>query len=137
MYDATDLVLENIIVDGSTYSQRGDVDNAYKSLTSFEFILILYLMREIIGITEVLCQTLQQQSQDIVNVMCLVCSTKGVIQNLRENVTSFCEKHDIEVPNFRASYVARQGRSHHQKDHITMEHYLRVEIFFVTIDKQL
>ena len=40
--------------------------------------------------------------------MRLVCSTKGLIQNLREsgwdkllkNVTSFCEKHDIEVPNF-------------------------------------
>ncbi|XP_027941243.1 zinc finger MYM-type protein 1-like [Vigna unguiculata] len=115
MYDATCLVLEKITVDGSTYSQRGDADNAYKSLTSFEFILILYLMREIMGITDVLCQALQQQSQDIVNVMRLVCSTKGLIQNLRENgwdkllknVTSFCEKHDIEVPNFGASYVAR------------------------------
>jgi len=75
--------------------------------------------------------------------MHLVCSTKGLIQNLRENgwdkllknVTSFCEKHAIEVSNFGASYVARQGRSRHQKDHITMEHYLRVEIFFITIDK--
>ena len=85
MYDATCLVLEKNIVDGSTYSQRGDADNAYKSLTSFEFILILYLMREIMGITNVLCQALQQQSQDIVNVMCLVCSTKGLLQNLREN----------------------------------------------------
>jgi len=145
MYDATCLVLEKITVDGSTYSQRGDIDNAYKSLTSFEFILILYLMREIMGITDVLCQALQQQSQDIINVMCLVCSIKGLIQNMRENgwdkllknVTFFCKKYDIEVPNFGASYVARQGRSHHQKDHITMEHYLRVEIFFVTIDKQL
>nr|KYP70421.1 hypothetical protein KK1_009638 [Cajanus cajan] len=77
--------------------------------------------------------------------MHLVRSTKTLIQNLREegwdkllkNVTSFCEKHDIEVPQFSASYVARQGRSRHQKDHITVEHYLRVEIFFVTIDKQL
>ncbi|XP_020239775.1 uncharacterized protein LOC109818657 [Cajanus cajan] len=145
MYDATCSVLEKIIVDGSTYSQRGDADNAYKSLTSFEFILILHLMREIMGITDVLCQALQQQSQDVVNAMHLVRSTKTLIQNLREegwdkllkNVTSFCEKHDIEVPQFSASYVARQGRSRHQKDHITVEHYLRVEIFFVTIDKQL
>jgi len=37
------------------------------------------------GITYVLCQALQKQSQDIVNVMRLVCSTKGLIQNLREN----------------------------------------------------
>jgi len=74
MYDATSLVLEKNIVDGSTYSQRGDADNAYKNLTSFEFILIMYLMREIMGIIDVLCQALQQQSQDIVNVMRLVCS---------------------------------------------------------------
>ena len=38
---------------------------------------------------------------------------------------------------FGASYVARQGRSRHQKDHIIVEHYFKVEIFFVTIDKQL
>ena len=84
MYDATCLVLEKNIVDGFTYSQRSDADNAYKSLTSFEFILILYLMREIMGIIDVLCQALQQQSQDISNVMHLVCSTKGLIQNLRK-----------------------------------------------------
>ena len=139
--DATCSVLEIITIDGSTYSQSGDVDNAYKSLTSFEFILIFYLMREIRGITDFLCQALQQQYQDIVNVMHLVCFTKGLIQNLREigwdkllkNVTSFYEKHDIEVPHFGASYIARQGCSCHQKDHITVEYYLRVEIFFVTI----
>jgi len=36
-------------------------------------------------ITNVLCQALQQKSQDIVNAIRLVCSTKGLIQNLREN----------------------------------------------------
>ena len=61
------------------------------------------LMREIMRIINVLRQTLQQQYQDKVNIMRLVCSTKGLIQNLRENgwdkllknVASFCEKHDI------------------------------------------
>ena len=47
--------------------------------------MILYLMREIMRITNVLCQALQQKSQDIVNAIRLVCSTKGLIQNLREN----------------------------------------------------
>ena len=41
------------------------------------------------------------------------------------------------MPNFGASYVARPGRSQHQKDHTTMEHYLRVEIFVVTIAKEV
>jgi len=51
MYGATCSILEKIIVDGSTYSQCDDVDSAYNSLTSFEFIFILHLMREIMGIT--------------------------------------------------------------------------------------
>lgn len=86
-----------------------------------------------------------QQSHDIVNAMHLGHSTKALIQNLREdcwdkllkNVTSFYEKHDIKVPQFNAPYVARQGHSHHQKDNITIDHYFRVEVFFITIDKQL
>jgi len=45
------------------------------------------------------------------------------------------EKHDIKVSQFGASYVTRQQCSRHQKVLITMEHYLRVEIFFITIDK--
>ena len=41
LYNASCLVLQKIIVDGSTYSQRGDVDAALNMLSSFEFILIL------------------------------------------------------------------------------------------------
>lgn len=62
------------------YSQRGDAHNAYKSLTSFEFRLILYLMRETIGIIDVHCQATQQQSRDIVNVMYLVCLQKHLFK---------------------------------------------------------
>ncbi|XP_029149696.1 uncharacterized protein [Arachis hypogaea] len=145
MYGATLTVLQNIIVDGSTYSQRGDVDSAYNTLTSFEFVLILYLMKDIMEITDILCQALQKQSQDIVNVVQLVHSTKTLIQSMRDdrwgkllkNVKSFCEQHDILIPDLTASYVARQGRSRHQKYNITVEHYFRVEIFVVTINKQL
>jgi len=39
MYNVTCSIPEKNIVDGSTYCQHGDVDNAYKILTSFEFIL--------------------------------------------------------------------------------------------------
>ena len=45
---------------GLTNKQRGDAEGAYQVLTSFEFILILHLMKEIMGITNVLCQALQQ-----------------------------------------------------------------------------
>ncbi|XP_057734390.1 uncharacterized protein LOC130949770 [Arachis stenosperma] len=137
MYGATLTVLQKVIVDGSTYFQHGDADSGYNTLTLFEFVLILHLMKDIMGITDILCQALQKQSQDIVNAVQLVHSTKTLIQSMRDdrweellkNVKSFCEQHDILIPDLTASYVARQGRSHHQKDLITVEHYFRVEIF--------
>jgi hypothetical protein len=59
MFDATCSVLEKIRREGATYSQCGDANAAYKMVTSFEFIFILHLMKEIMGITDVLCQALQ------------------------------------------------------------------------------
>ena len=52
------MVLQKIIVDGSTYSQRSDVDAAFNMLSSFEFILILHMMKKIMGIMDDLCQAL-------------------------------------------------------------------------------
>ena len=79
-------------------------------MTSFEFVFILHLMKETLGITNVLCQALQQQSQDIVNVIQLVATTKVLIQKLREEgwdsllneVKLICQQHHINVPNFNA-----------------------------------
>jgi len=58
-------------------------------------------------------------------------------QNLLKGVVFFCEQHDIDIPNFNSTYVARHSRFRHQKDHVTMEHHFRVNIFLVTVDKQL
>ncbi|XP_058734484.1 uncharacterized protein LOC131606207 [Vicia villosa] len=119
---------------GLNYASRGDADSAYNYLKSFDFIFILHLMKEIMGVTNMLCQALQQQSQDVVNDINLVCSTKTLIQELREDgwnklftcVKSFCEKHDIEIPDLDDVHSTTR-----------FEHYFRVEIFFTTIDKQL
>ena len=58
MFGPTCLVLENIKEDGSNYLQRGDANVAHKMINSFEFIFSLHLMKEIVGITDVLCQAL-------------------------------------------------------------------------------
>jgi precorrin-6B methylase 2 len=112
MFDATCLVLYTISKEGANYQQRGDAEGAYKVLTSFEFIFILHMMKEIMGITDILCQVLQKKSQDILNAMVLISTTKSLIQNLRENgwekllasVTSFCElcEFHINIPNMNA-----------------------------------
>ena len=99
MFDATCKVINTISEEGANYKQRDDAEGAYQVLTSFEFILILHLMKEIMGITKILCQVLQQHSQDLLNVMHLVSTTKSLIQELRDDgwepllasVISFCE----------------------------------------------
>jgi len=104
MYGATCLVLENIALNGSTYSQRGDAAFSFKLLMSFDFAFILHIVKNVMRITYVLCQALQQKSQDILNAMHLVTITKTLIQKLRddgwetllEEVTSFCKHQDIE-----------------------------------------
>jgi hypothetical protein len=84
IYSATCIVINTISKDGASYSQRGDVEATYLALTSFEFVFILLLMKQIIGIIDVLCRALQQQDQDFVNVMSLVSTTKSLIQKLRD-----------------------------------------------------
>jgi hypothetical protein len=143
LFNATCSELENIINEGSTYSQRGDANDAYKMIISFQFIFILHLMKEITGIIDGLCQHLQQKSQDILTAVKLVANTKKLIQKLRdedwdrllEEVVSFCKKFEIDIPDLSARYVQRRGR--HQRDHITMEHHYHFDIFNVTIDFQL
>nr|XP_023899115.1 uncharacterized protein LOC112010965 [Quercus suber] len=95
-------------------------ESAYDGLTSFEFVFILHLEKETIKITDKLCQALQSQSQDILNAMHLVSSTKALSQKFRDDgwdgllttVISFCEKHYIDVIGMNARYVARRGRTH-------------------------
>ncbi|KAJ9174848.1 hypothetical protein P3X46_013449 [Hevea brasiliensis] len=126
MFEATYLVLKIIIAEGATYSQRGDADYVYNVITSFEFVFILHLMKEILEITDDLCQALQRKSQDVLNAMCLVSTTKMLIQKMRESgwdsllesVKLFCKKHEIDIPNMNA-------------------HYNSVDVFIATIDSQL
>ena len=81
MYDASCTVLENIKNDRSaTNSLRGEAIGAYNAIRSFEFTFILHLLQEIMGVTDILCRKLQNKSQDILNAMNLVTTTKDVLQ---------------------------------------------------------
>ena len=145
MFTSTIEVLQNIIDDAIDGEHRVEVESVYEGLTSFEFVFILHLEKETIEIIDKLCQELQSQSQDILNVMHLVSSTKALIQKFRDDgwdgllttVISFCEKHCIDILDMNARYVERRGRACNQQDNITIEHHYRVNIFYATIDSQL
>jgi hypothetical protein len=147
LFRPTCSVLEIISKEGINYAQRGDVEAAYIVLSLFEFVLILHLMKQVMGFTNSLCQASQQNSQDILNAMTVVSTTKLFLQKLRneewepflDNVKSFCERNEIEVPNMNASYTRAWGRSHCQdeKSLIIMEHHFRIDIFITAIDFHL
>ena len=129
MYEATCFVLKKIAKEATNYSTSGNADSAYNYLKSFDFIFILHLMKEIMGITDVLCQALQLQAQDVVNVMFLVRNTKTLIEQLREdcwdkliaNVRSFCVRHDIEISDLDDLHSStRFGRSRLEENQVTI-----------------
>ncbi|KAK9714341.1 hypothetical protein RND81_06G087200 [Saponaria officinalis] len=84
MYNASCSVLQTVIKEGKG-AQRGEADKAYDDMTSFEFVLVLHIIIQILGITNDLCQALQIKSQDILNAMHLVSNTKILIQKLRDD----------------------------------------------------
>ncbi|XP_050256951.1 uncharacterized protein LOC126702324 [Quercus robur] len=145
MFTSTVEVLQNIIDDAINGEHRAKGESAYDGLTSFEFVFILHLEKEIMEITDKLCQALHSQSQGILNAMHLVLSTKALIQKFRDDgwdgllttVISFCEKHCIDILDMNARYVARRGRARNQQDNVTNKHHYRVNIFYATIYSQL
>ncbi|GFY98023.1 subtilase family protein [Actinidia rufa] len=145
MYGATIKVLQTIVEEGSSNSIRGEAGGALIAMRSFDFIFILHLMHRIMGITDLLCRVLQHKSLDILNAMDLVSTTKALLQTLRQDgfdtllmhVGSVCTQYDIEMPMMDARYKEFTGRSCQQRDHITMEHHYRVDIFNAVIDFQL
>jgi hypothetical protein len=119
MFNVVSLVLQNIAADSSVSANRADRDTSFSYLTSFEFIFILCMMRDILEITEYLDQALQKKTQDIVNAIRLVYSTKTLLEQLRSDngwenfickVIDFCMNHGISISNFDEIYILCGGR---------------------------
>ncbi|XP_034219023.1 zinc finger MYM-type protein 1-like [Prunus dulcis] len=98
----------------------------------------------ILGLTNDVSQALQKKDQEIVNAMALVKSCKEKLHWMRNNgidalveeVSSFCDKHHIDVPNMDEAFVL-PGRSRRNAPIKTNRHHYRVELFIYVIDEQL
>ena len=56
--------------------------------------------------------------------------------SLLDNVSSFCEKNEIDIPNMDDKFVVqKKGRC--KAPDITNLHHYRAEIFYIVIDMQL
>lgn len=145
LFDSTSSVLKNMMDNGLNGKIRGEALGTFKALRSFDFVFCLLLLAKTMGITNALCKSLQEQSQEIINDMNLVSSTKGRLEKLREGgwvdffatVVSFCDTYKINAPDFSARHMEGTGHKSQQQNCVTIEHYYRVEIFNAVIDFQL
>ena len=71
MFSAVVDVVE-IIEENGLSNQKVEAQSIMRSIISFEFVFALYLMKNILGITNELSIALQKKNQDIVNAMDLV-----------------------------------------------------------------
>ncbi|XP_025636151.1 uncharacterized protein [Arachis hypogaea] len=137
-------VLEYVEEDGNNSEQRAEACHLLNVIQSFEFIFNLHLMKNILGVTNELSQALQRNDQDIVNAMALVKVSKQRLQNIRndgwslllDEVSLFCDKHDITIPIMDDIFVS-QGRSRRKAQKISNLHHFQVEIFYQVVDRQL
>jgi hypothetical protein len=141
LYPAVISVIGAVMEDGTTSEQRAEARVLLQLLDTFEFAFCLHLMKTILGITNELSQALQRKDQDIVNAMNLVRIAKVRLQSMRDSgwlqllnqVTTFCEKHDMECLNMEDTYAAR-GRPRRNAGDITNELHYRVGLFNTVID---
>jgi len=113
-------------------------------MESFNFIFMLYCLRRILAVTNEFSQALQRKDQDIENATSLLKTLKEWFKIMRENdwesllekVSSFCIKHDIDIPNMDDKYKLR-GRSRQKYQTIINLHHFCYELFNNIIDMQL
>ncbi|XP_074355960.1 uncharacterized protein LOC141695626 [Apium graveolens] len=128
----------------SSNSMRGEARDSLKALKSFDFLFVLHLMHKIMGLTDLVCLSLQSKSIDILNAMDLVATTKLLLQSLRDEgfdvlldyVMSVCAKYKINLPDMNARYMDN-FRSVRQIDDISVEHHYHYDVFISVIDFQL
>ena len=89
MFGSTCTLLEKLIDNGLNSNIRGEAKGAYKEMKTFEFVFILLLLYKVLGVSDMLCQALQMKSQDILNAINLVSSTKLLLQELRDGWNDF------------------------------------------------
>ena len=144
MFDSVIDVLELILEEGINSEQKGEAYSLLESIQSFEFIFNLHMMTNILGVTNELSQALQRKDQDIINAIALVNVSKQRLQTIRDNgweslfgeVSLFCERRNIDVPNMDDIFVIR-GRSRRNAQQMTNLHHYQVELFYTLIDMQL
>ncbi|XP_049385882.1 uncharacterized protein LOC125849994 [Solanum stenotomum] len=111
-------VLEFTGCECPNYTDRLLAKTLVDTIKKFDFAFMLHLMWKVLMMTNELNFSLQRMDQDIVNAMGFLALTKQRLQNMRDNefeslmddVSSFCDKHDIVIPEMDASYFPGKSK---------------------------
>ncbi|XP_042446604.1 uncharacterized protein LOC122031573 [Zingiber officinale] len=122
-------------------SASGIATSLIDKMESYEFVLMMHLMKSLLGITNELSLALQQKDQNIVLAVSLIKTMKVRLQKLRDEgwenfldiVNKFCSNHMIPVSNMEENMRTR-GRSKCNGQMVTNFHHYRVEIFCQVLD---
>ncbi|XP_020417927.1 uncharacterized protein LOC109948652 [Prunus persica] len=133
-----------MVIDDNPNNSAGEANKLMREIRTFEFVFHLFLMKVILGLTNSVSQALQRKDQEIVNAMALMKSCKEKLHWMRNNefnalvneVSSFCEKHHIDVPNMQEAFILPRRSRHNTRIKINRHHYL-VELFIYVIDEQI
>ncbi|CAL9026246.1 unnamed protein product [Prunus brigantina] len=130
--------------DNSKKSFAGEANKLMREIRTFEFVFHFFLMKAILGLINDLSQALQRKDQEIVNAMALVKSCKEKLHWMRNNgfdalvneLSSFCEKYHIDVPNIEEAFIL-PGRSMRNAPIKINRHHYRVKLFIYVIDEKI
>ena len=144
MYEAIHDVLVDLGDDPTYKDDWTKIHFVTGAFETFEFVFFVHLMYIILGYTNELSECLQRREQDILNAISLVNVAKKRMQQLRsdgwntflEKVTSFCDKHGVDVPAMDGVYVpygksTRKARARKQ----TNDDHFRREVYIGVIDQ--
>ncbi|CAD6239064.1 unnamed protein product [Miscanthus lutarioriparius] len=121
MWGAIIDVLEIVKKDSIKPTCNGGALGLIGKMESFDFVLILHLMIELLSMTDILSRALQRKDQDIVEALHLITNMKDGLQDMRNNgwepllrkVKTFCEKNEFEVLDMNKEINVR-GTSRHR-----------------------
>ncbi|KAJ3685988.1 hypothetical protein LUZ61_015152 [Rhynchospora tenuis] len=121
--------------------------NLFKSsewVYTFDFALSLHLMRDILSLTDEISQLLEMRENEMEKAVSLAGGVNQKLGDLRDHgwevlyseVSSFCEKNEIEVPDMAAMHP---GRHRHRKRgrKITNFQYYHDEVFLSVVETQM
>ncbi|KAL7137710.1 hypothetical protein ABFS83_10G111200 [Erythranthe nasuta] len=142
----SNLIEDELVETGTSLNQELSIARAGDTyllfvMQTFGFVFMLYLMVEVLSLTNDLSQALQKGDQDIVTAMQLVQVSKKMLQQMTDNgweafyekMVDSCGNLEIDVPNMESRYV-KGNKSKRLAPLLTNLNYFKNDCFLHVID---